>query len=52
MGGDGNMTQKIDSDEKQKIKYIILKKLDKAQTLVNEIKELLKKINLAPSTEQ
>lgn len=46
------MTQKIDSNEEQKIKYIILKKLDEAQALVNEIKELMKKINLVPSTEQ
>lgn len=52
MGGNGNMTQKIDSNEEQKIKYIILKKLDEAQALVNEIKELMKKINLVPSTEQ
>lgn len=44
------MTQKIGSDEEQKIKYIILKKLDKAQTLVNEIKELMRKINLVPET--
>lgn len=43
------MTQKIDSDEEQKIKYVILRKLDKAQVLVNEIKELMKKINLIPS---
>ena len=49
MGGDRNMTQKIDSDEEQKIKYVILRKLDKAQALVNEIKELMKKINLTPS---
>lgn len=50
MGGDRNMTQKIDSDEEQKIKYIILRKLDKAQVLVNEIKELMKKINLSPDS--
>ncbi len=46
------MTQKIDNDEEQKTKYIILRKLDKAQTLVNEIKELMKKINLAPPKER
>jgi hypothetical protein len=46
------MTKKIDNDEEQKIKYMILKKLDKAQALVNEIKELMKKINLVTSTEQ
>ena len=46
------MTQKPDSNEEQRIKYIILKKLDKAQALVNEIKELMRKINLVPSTEQ
>jgi len=46
------MTQKIDNDEEQKIKYIILKKLDKAQALVNEIKQLMKKINLVTSTDQ
>jgi hypothetical protein len=52
MGGDRSMTKKIDNDEEQKIKYMILKKLDKAQALVNEIKELMKKINLVTSTEQ
>ena len=46
------MTKKIDNDEEQKIKYMILKKLDKAQALVKEIKELMKKINLVTSTEQ
>lgn len=46
------MTQKTDNDEEQKIKYIILKKLDKAQALVNEIKKLMMKINLIPPTEQ
>ena len=47
-----NMKQKTDSDEEQKIKYQIYRKLDRAQALVNEIKELMKKINLAPSNEQ
>jgi hypothetical protein len=44
------MKQKPVSDEEQKIKYQIYRKLDKAQTLVCEIKELMKKINLIPST--
>ena len=44
-----NMKQKTDSDEEQKIKYQIYRKLDRAQALVNEIKELMKKINLVPS---
>ncbi|HBJ62853.1 TPA: hypothetical protein DDY56_04555 [Candidatus Uhrbacteria bacterium] len=52
MGGEKNMKQKPDSDEDQKIKYQIYRKLDKAQTLVSEIKELMKKINLIPSTEE
>jgi hypothetical protein len=48
MGGDKTMRQKPDSDSEQKIKYQIYRKLDKAQTLVNEIKELMKKIDLPP----
>lgn len=52
MGGDRNMKQKPDSDEEQKIKCQIYRKLDRAQALVNEIKELMKKINLIPSNEQ
>ena len=44
------MKQKQDSDGDQKIKYQIYRKLDRAQALVNEIKELMKKINLIPST--
>lgn len=47
-----NMKQKIDNDEEQKIKYQIYRKLDRAQALVNEIKELMKKIDLVPSNEQ
>lgn len=47
-----NMKQKPDNDEEQKIKYQIYRKLDRAQALVNEIKELMKKINLVPSNEQ
>lgn len=46
------MKQKLDSDEEQKIKYLIYRKLDRAQALVNEIKELMKKINLVPSNKQ
>ena len=42
------MKQKQDSDEDQKIKYQIYRKLDRAQELVNEVKELMKKINLVP----
>ena len=45
------MKQKIDSDEEQKIKYQIYRKLDRAQALVNEIKELMKKINLVSSNQ-
>lgn len=52
MGGDRNMKQKPDTNEEQKIKYQIYRKLDRAQALVNEIKELMKKINLVPSNEQ
>jgi len=44
-----NMKQKVDNDEEQKIKYQIYRKLDRAQELVNEIKELMKKIDLIPS---
>jgi hypothetical protein len=51
MGGGKNMKQKIDSDEEQKIKYQIYRKLDRAQALVNEIKELMKKINLVSSNQ-
>lgn len=43
------MKQKPDNDEEQKIKYQIYRKLDRAQSLVNEIKELMKKNNLIPS---
>lgn len=50
MGGDWNMKQKPDSDEEQKIKYQLYKKLDRAQALVNEIKVLMKKINLVSQT--
>lgn len=46
------MRQKPDSDEEQKIKYQIYKKLERAQVLVNEIKELMKKIDLVPSNQQ
>ena len=52
MGGEKNMKQKIDSYEEQKIKYQIYKKLDRAQALVNKIKELMKKINLVPLRQQ
>ena len=44
------MKQKPDSDEQQKIKYQLYKKLDRAQALVNEIKVLMKKINLVSQT--
>lgn len=44
-----NMKQKVDNEEEQKIKYQIYRKLDRAQELVNEIKELMKKIDLIPS---
>ena len=43
-----DMKQKTDNDEEQKIKYQIYRKLDRAQALVNEIKELMKKIDLLP----
>ena len=52
MGGERTMKQKPNSDEEQKIKYQIYRKLDRAQKLVNEIKELMKKIHLVPSNEQ
>ena len=42
------MKQKTDNNEEQKIKYQIYRKLDRAQALVNEIKELMKKIDLLP----
>ena len=43
-----DMKQKTDNNEEQKIKYQIYRKLDRAQALVNEIKELMKKIDLLP----
>lgn len=52
MGGDKNMKQKPDNDEELKIKYQIYRKLDRAQALVNEIKELMKKINLITPNKQ
>lgn len=47
-----NMEQKMDSNEEQKIKYQIYRKLDRAQALVSEIKELMKKVNLVLSNKQ
>ena len=48
MGGEKNMKQKIDSDEEQKIRELINKKLNQAQALIAEAKQLAQKINLLP----